>query len=220
MVVAHDAARLLPGLIHAVREQTHPVQRVVGVDTGSRDRSGAALTYLGIVTGVGSVEMSIVAIFAVSLLIGVTGAMVFLVVQMLTAEEVNVLGRILRSKYGPPSAMTALFVLSGGLVAACSQASVGSFSAGNIWTTFLIGFGWQGVIAGVGSAAAVRDKADEGDRGMEAVARESVGTVQSIVDPLLEKVRDLQDQLRLAERATPPPQDVPLGEVMDAGGGQ
>jgi GT2 family glycosyltransferase len=29
-----------------VREQTHPVQRVVGVDTGSRDRSGAALTEL------------------------------------------------------------------------------------------------------------------------------------------------------------------------------
>jgi len=46
VVVAHDAARLLPGLIHAVREQTHPVQRVVGVDTGSRDRSGAALTEL------------------------------------------------------------------------------------------------------------------------------------------------------------------------------
>ena len=46
MIVAHDAARLLPGLIHAVREQTHPVQRMVGVDTGSRDRSGAALTEL------------------------------------------------------------------------------------------------------------------------------------------------------------------------------
>ena len=46
VVVAHDGARLLPGLIHAVREQTHPVQRVVGVDTGSRDRSGATLTEL------------------------------------------------------------------------------------------------------------------------------------------------------------------------------
>ena len=46
MVVAHDAARLLPGLIQAVREQTHPVQRVVGVDTGSRDRSGVVLTEL------------------------------------------------------------------------------------------------------------------------------------------------------------------------------
>ncbi len=46
MVVAHDGARLLPGLIHAVREQTYPVQRVVGVDTGSQDRSGATLTEL------------------------------------------------------------------------------------------------------------------------------------------------------------------------------
>ena len=46
MVVAHDGARLLPGLIQAVREQTHPVQRVVGVDTGSQDRSGATLTEL------------------------------------------------------------------------------------------------------------------------------------------------------------------------------
>ena len=46
MVVAHDGARLLPGLVHAVREQTHPVSRVVGVDTGSQDRSGATLTEL------------------------------------------------------------------------------------------------------------------------------------------------------------------------------
>jgi GT2 family glycosyltransferase len=46
VIVVHDGARLLPGLINAVREQTHPVQRVVGVDTGSRDRSGATLTEL------------------------------------------------------------------------------------------------------------------------------------------------------------------------------
>jgi GT2 family glycosyltransferase len=46
VIVAHDGARLLPGLIQAVREQTHPVERAVGVDTGSRDRSGAALTEL------------------------------------------------------------------------------------------------------------------------------------------------------------------------------
>ena len=46
VVVVHDGARLLPGLVNAVREQTHPVDRAVGVDTGSRDRSGAALTEL------------------------------------------------------------------------------------------------------------------------------------------------------------------------------
>jgi GT2 family glycosyltransferase len=46
VVVVHDGARLLPGLIRAVREQSYPVDRTVGVDTGSRDRSGAALTEL------------------------------------------------------------------------------------------------------------------------------------------------------------------------------
>ena len=46
VVVVHDGARLLPGLVSAVREQTYPVHRAVGVDTGSQDSSGAALTEL------------------------------------------------------------------------------------------------------------------------------------------------------------------------------
>jgi GT2 family glycosyltransferase len=46
VIVAHDGARLLPGLVKAVREQTHPVPRAVGVDTASRDRSGATLAEL------------------------------------------------------------------------------------------------------------------------------------------------------------------------------
>jgi GT2 family glycosyltransferase len=46
VVVTHDGGRLLPGLVRAVREQTHPVSHVVGVDTGSQDRSGATLTEL------------------------------------------------------------------------------------------------------------------------------------------------------------------------------
>jgi GT2 family glycosyltransferase len=43
IIVAHDGARLLPALVQALRAQTYPVERVVGVDTGSRDRSGAVL---------------------------------------------------------------------------------------------------------------------------------------------------------------------------------
>jgi GT2 family glycosyltransferase len=46
VLVAHDGARFLPGLIQAMREQTQPVHRVVGVDTSSGDRSGAILTEL------------------------------------------------------------------------------------------------------------------------------------------------------------------------------
>ncbi|MBB4933909.1 GT2 family glycosyltransferase [Lipingzhangella halophila] len=43
VVVTHDGARWLPETLEAVRGQSRPVQRVVGADTGSRDRSGEIL---------------------------------------------------------------------------------------------------------------------------------------------------------------------------------
>ena len=46
VLVAHDGARFLPGVIQAMRDQTQPVHRAVGVDTSSSDRSGAMLTEL------------------------------------------------------------------------------------------------------------------------------------------------------------------------------
>jgi GT2 family glycosyltransferase len=46
IIVAHDGARLLPGLVQGLQAQTYPIERVVGVDTGSRDRSGSVLAEL------------------------------------------------------------------------------------------------------------------------------------------------------------------------------
>ena len=43
VIVAHDGAAWLPGVTDALADQTRAVQRVVAVDTGSRDRSGAVL---------------------------------------------------------------------------------------------------------------------------------------------------------------------------------
>jgi len=43
VIVAHDGAAWLPHVLGALLGQTRPVQRVVAVDTGSRDRSGAVL---------------------------------------------------------------------------------------------------------------------------------------------------------------------------------
>jgi GT2 family glycosyltransferase len=43
VIVAHDGAAWLPHVIGGLLGQTRPVQRVVAVDTGSRDRSGAVL---------------------------------------------------------------------------------------------------------------------------------------------------------------------------------
>jgi GT2 family glycosyltransferase len=46
VIVAHDGAAWLPQVIQSLLEQTRPVQRVVAVDTGSRDRSGSVLAGL------------------------------------------------------------------------------------------------------------------------------------------------------------------------------
>ena len=46
VIVAHDGAAWLPRVAEALLGQTRPVQRVVAVDTGSRDRSGAVLAEL------------------------------------------------------------------------------------------------------------------------------------------------------------------------------
>ena len=46
IIVAHDGARLLPALVQALAAQTYPVEQTVGVDTASRDRSGAVLAEL------------------------------------------------------------------------------------------------------------------------------------------------------------------------------
>src|SRR5579875_2338088 len=43
VIVAHDGHAWLPQLADSLLEQTRPVQRVVAVDTGSRDRSGSVL---------------------------------------------------------------------------------------------------------------------------------------------------------------------------------
>ena len=43
VIVAHDGAAWLPRVMDAVAKQTRSVQRVVAVDTGSTDRSGAML---------------------------------------------------------------------------------------------------------------------------------------------------------------------------------
>jgi GT2 family glycosyltransferase len=43
VIVAHDGARMLPALVQALHAQTHGIGRIIGVDTGSRDRSGAVL---------------------------------------------------------------------------------------------------------------------------------------------------------------------------------
>jgi GT2 family glycosyltransferase len=46
VIVAHDGAEVLPALVRGLASQTHQVERVVGIDTGSRDGSDRLLSHL------------------------------------------------------------------------------------------------------------------------------------------------------------------------------
>ena len=149
---------------------------------------GIGLTYLLVFFGLGGVPLSILAIFAIAMLIGIAGASVYVVVQVISDKELSVLKNLLEQKYVGRGVMLFLFLLSGGLVSAMSQASVGSFQPGNIWTSFLIGFGWQGVISGVGGSAAIRAKDSEGQEKLEQLAttfKEELQRVRSQAGPKL-----------------------------------
>ncbi len=178
---------------------------------------GLGLSYLMIVLGVGASSMSIIGVFSVATLIGVAGASVYLVVQLIADKELSVLRNLLEQKYVGNSLVFSLFLLSGGLVAGMAQASVGSFEPGHIWTSFLIGFGWQGVISGVGGSAAVRAKDSEGQMALQDLASNWKGEMLKVREELTQKIRGLQKQLEVAAEGTPPTPGESLGTVVAEG---
>lgn len=122
-----------------------------------------ASLFLASVAGSRAAANDVLAIFLLSMLLGMAGAGVFVVVQLF-AEGEAFIAKIVQPK-GPVSGpfLLALFMISGGLVAAASQASVGTFVPGNIWTTFLLGFGWQGAVSGIEGSTASRARQAEAD---------------------------------------------------------
>ncbi len=123
----------------------------------------AVVTPLAIIGGARALANDVLAIFLVGMLLGMAGAGVFVVVQLF-AEGQAFIEKIAQPR-GPVSGpvLLALFMISGGLVAAAAQASVGTFVPGNIWTTFLLGFGWQGAVSGIEGSTASRARAAEVD---------------------------------------------------------
>lgn len=127
--------------------------------------------------GVGGFPLPTVAIFFVATLIGMVGASVYVVVQLVADKELSVLQNLLGTRLLPQRLKLPLFILSGGLVASMTQTSVGSFDTANIWPTFLLGFGWLGVISGLGGSSAAGVQAEEvAKRGL------SVDSLEELLD--------------------------------------
>jgi hypothetical protein len=88
--------------------------------------------------------------FALYFVIGVVGACLYLLLQLIVDGNLSVLSN---SVIPDMRAMGALYVLAGGVFAAVVQESTGNlFALNSMQTVLLLGFGWQGALSGVGSA--------------------------------------------------------------------
>jgi len=133
--------------------------------------------------------------FGVSFCVGIAGASVYLSLLLITEKNIE----ILRNKViKDVSLMTLLFLLSGGLVAASVQTSIGILKTSGVHAVFLLGFGWQGAISGIsGSTTRQRltDDLDEcGKRTSELQEMNQVKTSQRL-GQLLRDCRRIRQEL-------------------------
>ena len=96
--------------------------------------------------------------FAISFLVGISGASIYLLMLLMADRKVKILENQLMSLRW----MTLLYVISGGLVAGLFQTATGSqVVATNLQNIFMIGFGWQGAVAGIGASGRVKAGREE-----------------------------------------------------------
>ncbi len=137
-------------------------------------------------------------------------------VQKIADSELTVLRNLMR---GQPDTnlLVLIFALSGGVVAGMAQATSGSLETKDIWTTFLIGFGWQGVVTGVGGSSAIDKKDSEGVAGVDKVSAKWDALLRQKEEEFARRLRENQKELETAADATPPRPGASVGEVLQEG---
>jgi len=159
-----------------------------------------------VVVGIGlEPQLPLLASFVLSFLVGTGGALVYLAVLLVTDNELSALNRIWESEKLSRDLMIPLFLFSGGLVASMAQVSSGGFTTADVWSTFLLGFGWLGAMSGVGgSTTAKASVAEVNKKTAELKAKdEARNASRTEVDAYIDdmkavyerKVKELRDQL-------------------------
>lgn len=88
--------------------------------------------------------------FWVSFVIGSIGAAVYLSLLIMTEKDLVILrNNFITDVY----LMVVLFIFSGGFVSAITQTTAGIITNSAVHTVFMIGFGWQGALAGVAASS-------------------------------------------------------------------
>lgn len=108
--------------------------------------------------------------FAASFLVGVCGAGTYLLLLLMTDRKME----ILVNKFMRPLHMTIFYIIAGGLVAGLFNTATGNpIMATSLQNVFMIGFGWQGAIAGVGASGRVKAGREETGDTIGAILQES-----------------------------------------------
>ena len=89
---------------------------------------------------------SLLQTFELSFIFGIMGAGVYIMLIILTEKNLNVFDNGLVDNL---ALMCSFFILSSGFVAAVTQVTAGVLVSKDIHTVFMLGFGWQGAMAGV-----------------------------------------------------------------------
>ena len=84
--------------------------------------------------------------------------------------------------------MTLLYIMSGGFVAAITQTSTGILSSNGLQAVFMIGFGWQGALSGVGASGSIRKATEDYSIDSEK-NKKDIDTVTSSLERTLEEAR-------------------------------
>ena len=94
--------------------------------------------------------------------VGALGAVVYLVVLMMTDPTLS----ILENDIFGISWMAIIFTFVGGIVAAVTHISMGiGISVNNVQNVFMLGFGWQGVLTGAGGSSKIGElKAEDPEK--------------------------------------------------------
>lgn len=128
--------------------------------------------------------------FWVSFCMGIAGDSVYLSVLLLTEKNIELLNnRVIDDMV----LMTLLFVLSGGFVAATVQTSTGILTENGLYAVFLLGFGWQGAIAGV--AGAPRRKELEELNENCAKGRKALDEINKELEKTIEELKEKKETL-------------------------
>lgn len=135
--------------------------------------------------------LSVLLTFWVSFLVGMVGAGVYLMVLLMTDAKLKSLQN---DVIGSLSTMTILFIMSGGFVAAVTQTTTGILSATGLQGVFMVGFGWQGALSGVGASGDIRKAREDLSKNIDEVAKikdDQIASAKNEVEDLKKRLTKL-----------------------------